>query len=1029
MNIFDLQATISLNGDSFMQGVQQAQGAFSGLGSSVSAGAVAIGTMVGNMATKAASGLIDLGTESVKTGMNFDAAMSNVKAISGATGEEFDSLRDKAKEMGASTKFTATEAAEAFSYMAMAGWDAESMLSGIEGIMNLAAASGESLATTSDIVTDALTAFGLSAEDSGHFADVLAAASSAANTNVSMMGETFKYVAPLAGTMGYSVEDMATAIGTMANSGIKGSQAGTALRSAITRLVKPTKEVTTAMEALGINGGVITDSDGNMLSFSETIDVLRGAFAGLDEATQAEFAAMLFGQEAMSGMLAIINSSTEEYDKLAGTISGASEAMGGIGAAAEMAQKQIDNLQGDVTIFQSAFDGLKTAIYDKFKEPLRDAVQTATDMMSTLSEAVNNGGISEAFATIGRSVAGFASAKFDELTAKLGTFGDKLQEVAGIAAEYGGQIGTAVGDAFGKIRDTVAGFDFGAAFAGIGEKIGGAIEQIRPQIEERFGMLRDVLADFGAGFAESFDTGVFETLGGAVEKFAGAFASFQGIKFEAITSGIRDFTSAFDGKDIGGAVAEIAGNVLELVGAFASASADTISGVAGAVKDFLSGFDGAGGTNVIAQVAKDAGDFFSAFIGASADTISAIGGGVKSFLDAFPMEDMGGVIAGIAKSAGDLFGAFKNVASTVVSEIAGAIKTFLATFDYSGAATIIEKVAEVIGTLFGHFSGAVAGVVNSIADAFAGFGSKIAELWNTVGPNLSLIGDAITSFADYVKAGLDTFMPVFEAVVNYFANVFVVGIQIAIDQVISVFGGLVNSVAGIFGSIMEFGNAMVSLFKGDLTGAVEHFKHMWEDIKAFFAGLASVLIEPFRSFARVLGDEANNGVKALKAPFEKIGEWFRDIGGRIVEGLKTGISNAWSSLTSWFSDKITSLTDGVLSLLGINSPSKVYAAIGSGMVEGLEVGWGREFTNLEAQVYDSLGGLVSGVGKIGFDKSALGKSSEAGISSMWAAYAGWRDGTPYEINLVLDGDVAAKALYDPLRRRTEQRGEGALNYA
>ena len=177
-----------------------------------------------------------LGTAAVKTAADFDSAMSRVAAVSGATGSDFDSLRDKVREMGAKTKFSATEAADAMNYMAMAGWKTEDMLSGIEGVMYLAAASGEDLATTSDIVTDALTAFGLTAADSGHFADVLAAASSNANTNVSMMGETFKYCAPVAGALGFSVEDTAEAIGLMGNAGIEAFQAGTSMRFIMTNL-------------------------------------------------------------------------------------------------------------------------------------------------------------------------------------------------------------------------------------------------------------------------------------------------------------------------------------------------------------------------------------------------------------------------------------------------------------------------------------------------------------------------------------------------------------------------------------------------------------------------------------------------------------------------------------------------------------------------------------------------------------------------------------------------------------------------
>ena len=187
--------------------------------------------------------IVGIGAAAVKTTADFDSQMSKVSAISGATGKDFDALREKAREMGAKTKFSATEAGQGFEYMAMAGWKTGDMLDGIEGIMNLAAASGEDLGTTSDIVTDALTAFGLSAKDSGHFADILAAASTNANTNVSMLGESFKYAAPVAGALGISAEDTSVALGIMANSGIKASQAGTALRTGLSNMAKPTKQI------------------------------------------------------------------------------------------------------------------------------------------------------------------------------------------------------------------------------------------------------------------------------------------------------------------------------------------------------------------------------------------------------------------------------------------------------------------------------------------------------------------------------------------------------------------------------------------------------------------------------------------------------------------------------------------------------------------------------------------------------------------------------------------------------------------
>lgn len=293
--------------------------------------------------------ILGAGAAIVALSSNFESAMSKVSAISGATGSDLEKLNQKAQEMGAKTKFSATEAADAFTYMAMAGWKTEDMLQGIDGIMNLAAADGLDLATTSDIITDALTAFGLSASDSAHFADVLARASSSANTNVSMLGESFKYVAPVAGALGYSAEDTAIALGLMANAGIKGSQSGTALRSSISRLIKPTDDMVGIMEEYGLS---LTNTDGSMKSLGEVMTMLRGKLGGLTEAEQAQAAATLFGQEAMSGMLAIINASDKDFENLTNQIYNAD------GAAQQMADTMLNNLKGQVTILKSSLEGL-----------------------------------------------------------------------------------------------------------------------------------------------------------------------------------------------------------------------------------------------------------------------------------------------------------------------------------------------------------------------------------------------------------------------------------------------------------------------------------------------------------------------------------------------------------------------------------------------------------------------------------------------------------------------------------------------
>lgn len=318
--------------------------------------------------------------ESVNSFQDFEAMMSQVKAISGATGQAFDDLTAKAQEMGATTKFTATESAEAFNYMAMAGWKPQQMIDGISGIMSLAAASGEDLGTTSDIVTDAITAFGLTAGDAGHFADVLAQASANANTDVSMLGESFKYVAPVAGAMKYSIEDTSLALGLMASANVKGSMSGTALKTSIANMVKPTNDMAEAMDKYGIS---ITDGEGNLKSLKGVIDNVRGSLGGLSRDEQTAVASTIFGKEAMAGMLAIVNASEEDYNKLSNAIYNAND------AAEDMADTMLDNLKGSFTLMQSAIEGTENAFGKRLSPYLRDIAGGIADAMPGITDGIN----------------------------------------------------------------------------------------------------------------------------------------------------------------------------------------------------------------------------------------------------------------------------------------------------------------------------------------------------------------------------------------------------------------------------------------------------------------------------------------------------------------------------------------------------------------------------------------------------------------------------------------------------------------
>lgn len=532
-------------------GLKVATGAIATLGAAVGAGMTAV----------------------VKVGAAFESEMSKVSAISGATGDELQSLTDKAKEMGAKTKFSATESAQAMEYMAMAGWKTADMLNGIEGIMNLAAASGESLAATSDIVTDALTAFGLSAQDSTHFADVLAAASSNANTNVSMMGETFKYVAPVAGALGFSVEDCGVAIGLMANSGIKAGQAGTSLRQMLSRLTKPTKEVQTAMDQLGF---ALTDSEGNVKSLDTVMGDLRNGFKGLSRAEQTQIATSLAGQEAMSGLLAIVNASDEDFNKLKDSIYNAD------GAAAEMAATMQDNLTGQLTILKSEAEGLGIEIYESIEVPLKNLASVGVKALGDLNEAYASGGFVGFINEIGSKVpilksftdaiAGFAEKTKGMSTDELMNLG-KLTgvligagpafSVIGKSAKTFSDVLEGVGDATGGAITTIGKLPGGlknakgaiTGFAGslknLGSSIVGPFQVLTPKLNSVIGKtfsflptkISGYVGKIGPAVAGKFPkiTSAFQDFGG----YIGAWGGQIGTAFQGVLGKVAGFMPAF----------------------------------------------------------------------------------------------------------------------------------------------------------------------------------------------------------------------------------------------------------------------------------------------------------------------------------------------------------------------------------------------------------------------------------------------------------------------------------------------------
>lgn len=386
-----LKASIILNDkeakgklDSFAKETDQAAGKLGGL----QEGLKSIGDKANEAGKKLSLGITApiaaLGGTAIKAGMDFESSMSKVQAISGSTAAEMKQLEAKAKEMGASTKFSASEAGDAMTYMAMAGWDAQKMMDGLPGILSLAAADGLDLATTTDIVTDAMTAFGLSADKAGDFADLLAATASSANTNVSMLGESFKYAAPVAGAFGYSAEDTALALGLMANAGIKASMAGTSMRQILTNLTG-----TLALNVGGMENWIIEceNADGTMVPLREQFVNLREAFSEMTEAERAQNAEMIAGKVGMSGLLAIMQASEEDFNNLVNNIDNSA------GSAQRMADIMQDNVQGQLVILGSALEGTAIAFYECIKEPLKEAIMWLSEFVSSLIPVIEENGM------------------------------------------------------------------------------------------------------------------------------------------------------------------------------------------------------------------------------------------------------------------------------------------------------------------------------------------------------------------------------------------------------------------------------------------------------------------------------------------------------------------------------------------------------------------------------------------------------------------------------------------------------------
>ena len=691
-------------------------------------------TQVGQKVMPASMAVAGLGAAAVKTAADFDEGMSKVAAISGATGDDLDALRDKAREMGAKTKFSATEAAAAMEYMAMAGWKTEDMLGGIEGIMALAAASGEDLATTSDIVTDALTAFGLSAQDSGHFADILAAASSNANTNVRMMGETFKYCAPIAGALGFSAEDVAEAIGLMANAGIKSTQAGTALRTIMNNL---SDEVKITGAALGEVTIATTNADGSMRDLSDILADCRGAFEQLSESERAQAAEALVGKNAMSGFLALMNAAPEDIEKLSTAIDNCD------GTAAQMAETMQDNLVGQLTILKSQIQELAISFGEMLMPAIRKIVsriQAFIDKLNGMSESQR-----KAVLTIGLIIAalgpllviigtviskvGAAMQGFVKLATGIKKLGVAVKAGTGIFGKLGaalGGISAPVLAVIAVIAVLVAAFkhlwdtneEFRNAITAIWEGIVSKIHAFCQGIVDRlnalgfdFGSIVDVLKSLWDGLCQ-FLAPVFEAAFNVVSTVLGSV-------LDVITGLLDVFIGLFTGNwsQMWDGVKEIFSGVW-----------DAITGL----------FDTA--LNLLKSLAETVFGWFGG-------TWESVWTGIKTFFETI-WNGIVAFFAGIWNGIVSLVTTQVNAVKTMVTTVFTAIKTAASTI-WNGIKTAITTVVDGIKS---KVTSAFESVKSTTTSLFNGIKSTATSVWNGI---KSAIVTPIEAARDKIRSALD----------------------------------------------------------------------------------------------------------------------------------------------------------------------------------------------------------------------------------------------------------------------------------
>lgn len=897
-------------------------------------------TSVGTTLTKNVTvPLAGIATVGLKIASDFESAMSNVKAISGATGEEFDELRQKAIDLGGSTAFSATEVADAMTEMAKAGWNTEQIIAGMGGVLDAAAASGESLGTVSTIVADAITGFGMEAKESTRVADLLTQAANSGTIGINDLGESFKYIAPVAGSMGLSIEDVTTALSAMSMSGIKGSQAGTSLRGVLTRMVKPTDQVAAAMDELGI---VLTNSDGTFKSLDQILSEMRGSFSDLTDEQKTYYAATLAGQEGMSGLLSLLNISQEEYDEIAASMDNAS------GVAKETAAVMRDNLSADVEELMGSLESLAITLASLIVPALRDFVQWLTQLVN----------------------------KFTALSPETQK---TILTIAGIAAAIGpviliiGKLVTAVGSvvtAFGKIKAAIPAIK--AGFVAIKGAIAGISASVVAVVA--------VIATLVAAFKHLWDTN---------EEFRNKMtAIWDGIKskFESFAQGIVDRLNAlgFDFENFGEVVKAIWDGFCSALAPIFEAAFEIISSVLGTVLDVLTGildvfigiFTGnweqcwngikeifVGIWNGLVGILQSLGNMllgiFDAMLGWFGTTWDETWTNIKQFF----VDIWNGITSFFSNVINSIKTAVSNFITTIINFFAQ-LPTNIANFitnAYNSVVTWVSNMVAKAREMGQNFLNAVVSFFTNLPYKVGYFiGNTLANIVIWVGNMVTKAREMGTNFLNTVVSFF-TQLPgkILQFITSAFNNIQTWATNMVnkaremgtnfINNVVSFFtqlpGKVLQFITSALNNVQMWATNMANKAREMGTNFINNVVSFMQQLPGKIKRYLDSAINNLKSWVTQMGAKGKEAVQSLinnvTSAASGIASKVASIGSDIVSGVWNGIKGA----AGWFKDQVTGffsgIVDGVKGALGIGSPSKVFRdEIGRwlppGVVQGFE---------------------------------------------------------------------------------------------